>query len=337
MLKFLVKFMMLIMFVVICFSAQTTSAADYDNFNGSGINSGLWGSQNRGVFSVSGGLLNANSPPYFISETLWSKYTFSGDGEFVLDYRNFSTTATYGNTPPQIGLTVYEENNSVYIGRHGSTSENKFVTWGPLGLVATAPASTSSGMLKVARTGSTTTTYYNEGSGWNLLGTFSMSGDFTVHVGVYTGENGTFHATSDYISFTGFTVVPPENPVDIKLQCPSSVNAGFPLNVTVNIENSDCFNSVTMGHAMVSLNGNSNNTLSGMGMWGPYKKTFSSWTLPAATCLPNFTSSKSSKSIQVISAVPSSLANTLSMVIFRFLSPSGEMSADGQCWVKVNP
>jgi len=166
-----------------------------DNFDGSVISSDVWSYiSNPGMLSLSGGFLNADGPPTPANATLGSRSVFRGDGEFILDFRYFSTTATTcSDNWANIALKLSEAPGSAYVyisrmwcGNHGIVSDGSGV---PLTSITASP---SSGLLKIARTGSTVTTSYNdnEGSGWVPIATYALSGDLGIQLSASTGDNG---------------------------------------------------------------------------------------------------------------------------------------------------
>lgn len=188
----------------------------YDDFNGDSINQTLWDiSDEGGILSQSGGLLLADGPPNSMYGNLVSTCEFQGDFEFVLDYRDFQTTATvFTGNAPQISLQVMDStspsNNFIYIFRgYYDNGGHVFISNGMIGGTwlnsVSLPASSQSGLLKISRAGSTITTWFDEGSGWVLLGSFPevFTGDVNVQVGSYSGDNGTFHVSSDWITYEG--------------------------------------------------------------------------------------------------------------------------------------
>jgi hypothetical protein len=73
--------------------------------------------------------------------------------------------------------------------------------------------------------------------------------------------------------------------VGVQLACPASVKAGQPLTVTVNLYNWDCYESMNVSRFMMSIIGNANGTLSGLGIFGPYNRSLSTpRVVPAAVC-----------------------------------------------------
>ena len=187
--------------------------AVYDDFNGDSIDTTLWRINDPcHILSQSGGFLRANGPPYSCYGQLYSTRTFSGDFEFVLEYSDFQSTATvFGGNAPQIKLQVNSLSSSpgspgdwieifrgYYIDPLGNHS---FLTNGVINGSWTSSfrkfASSLSGSLKISRIGSTVTTYYNEGQGWVILGSFpgAFTGDVETVVGAYSGDDGTFNVS----------------------------------------------------------------------------------------------------------------------------------------------
>ena len=196
-----------------------TCGTVYDDFSASSIDTNLWMTSNaETVLSQSNGFLNVVGPPNKVYAALVSTATFSGDFEFVTAYENFSTTASvFTNNDPLLSLQVAESDNIknyVFIFRGYGTHGDSFFANITNGEGYNGPAAYStSGMLKLTRTGSTINAWYTEdmtGSNWNLLKTFdnAFTGDVVVQVGGYTGDNGTFTGSFDRICYTGTIILP---------------------------------------------------------------------------------------------------------------------------------
>lgn len=207
----------LILIFLCCFNSLTFAATVYDDFNASNIDITKWELYNsaKEVLSQSGGLLNASTPPNGVYGQLVTKKTFQGDFEITLDYRNFQTTATSTlNNVPSISLEILNIDNSadwVHISRGWSENGgHNFWSCGQLdhddsscSPASSASASSQAGLLRITRTGSTIRTYYYENGSWTMLK--SLTGWFTkdvkVQVAVYTGDNGAFSVSSDYMEY----------------------------------------------------------------------------------------------------------------------------------------
>jgi hypothetical protein len=240
--------------LVLSVSISMAMGAVYDDFNGSEINSTLWDIYNSdGILSQSGGLLHADGPPNLTYAHLRSRSIFRGDVEFVLDWRDFYATATvFTENCPQIWLQIddHPEENNIIIFRGLCQDGHTFFSSGLIGGVwvggFSAPALSQSGLLKISRVGSTITTSYNEGMGWVPLGTMgwvplgtfpgAFTGDVIVQIAVYTGDNGTFHVSSDWVTYEGQVVFPLP---DIKANGsdgPVSIPEGDPISVTIELD-----------------------------------------------------------------------------------------------------
>lgn len=213
------KLLVVAMFIL-SFAAPNVMAGVYDDFSNDLVNHSLWNVRDSGhILSQSNGLLNVNGPPNAVYGNMGSTYTFHGDFVFVLDYRDFQTSATqFSGNSPQISLQVTDsaapDSNFIFIFRgYGATGHNFFSSAKLNGSGVqgyNAPAASPSGLLKISRTGSAITTYYNEGSTWLTLGNFpqAFAGDVTVQVGAYSGDNGTFHVSSDWVGHVGGSPLP---------------------------------------------------------------------------------------------------------------------------------
>ena len=113
-----------------------------------------------------------------------------------------------------------------------------------------------------------------------------------------------------------------------KVACPTSVKVGNSLNVTVYVKN-ECFTDVTVTRAMIGLAG-TGNTLEKAVTWGPYHRVVSLTLGPGGTA---------PLSMQIVSAVPSSLVNKMALATVGFLSDDGDIEEVpvGACMVLVTP
>ena len=207
----------LISIFLCCFNSLTFGATVYDDFNGSSIDITKWELYQSAeeVFSQSGGLLNASTPPNGVYANIITKKRFRGDFEITLDFRNFQTTATSSaNYCPSISLEVQmhkdHENNLIFIfrgwsegGGHGFFSNGKLDGLWQSG--SSASALSQAGLLRITRTGSTITTYYYEDSSWAMLKSFTgaFTEDVVAQIGASTGDNGDFSVSCDYIEYVG--------------------------------------------------------------------------------------------------------------------------------------
>ncbi|MFA5902496.1 MAG: PKD domain-containing protein [Desulfobacula sp.] len=196
--------------------------AVYDHFEGSSINSELWNINNSGgVLAQADGFLTSNGPPNSIFSDIITKQTFYGDFEFILSYSDFYSTAFLenNNTIPFPGIFLSarkasfpgdhifikrDRNHSMPLGTGHEFISMKWQGWNPVSDIFTG-ASTTSGLMRIQRVGSTITTSFNEGSGWVIFGNYpnSFTDDVEIQIGVETGINGIFHVKSDGLYYTG--------------------------------------------------------------------------------------------------------------------------------------
>ena len=204
----------LISIFLCCFNSLTFGATVYDDFNGSSIDITKWElyQSAEDVFSQSGGLLNASTPPNGVYANIITKKRFRGDFEITLDFRDFQTNATSSaNNCPNISLQVHiDENNFIFINRWWSVGEgHEFFSNGKLdgSWQSGSSVSTTSqaGLLRITRTGSTIKTYYYEDSSWTMLESFAeaFTEDVEAQISVYTGDNGDFSVSCDYMEYVG--------------------------------------------------------------------------------------------------------------------------------------
>jgi hypothetical protein len=91
--------------------------------------------------------------------------------------------------------------------------------------------------------------------------------------------------------------------LEISMQCPDNVTVGQALDVTItSIKNTDSENPVTISRALAGFGGNMGNSATGIGLFGPFNRTWTEITLqPGAT-------DGIQRQIRIIDKVPSSLA-----------------------------
>lgn len=212
--KRLINFMVLIILGLVVLVPNALLAEVYDDFNGSSLDTTLWEVKDNGnVLSLENGYLKSTGPPIQQYGNIISVRSFHGDFEFSFNYSGFQTTADlFVAQFPQVSLQVTDSDDVesfIFIFRGLWQNRHQFVSQGRhMGLWTQgvdAPASLSSGSLKITRTGSSIYTYYKEGdsNSWVLLGTNlnAFTGDVKVQVGSYTGDNGTFQVYVDSLVY----------------------------------------------------------------------------------------------------------------------------------------
>lgn len=125
--------------------------------------------------------------------------------------------------------------------------------------------------------------------------------------------------------------------LEVKIQCPSSVTVGNPLDVTVvNIQNKDKNVEgkvqalpVSISKALVGFGGNMGNSVTGIGVFGPFSRSFNLTVQPGEVLTGPWV-------IRIIDKVPSSLAGKVAAagVTFTNADYSSNFGGDG-CGVEV--
>ena len=189
-------------------AAPSGAAVIYDDFGGDSINTSKWAvNDQNSVFSISGGYLHTNgtSGSNELYNGLTSKQTFSGDFDIVLPYKGFQTTPSLSSNENLIrfGISVNTSTGKYadiriesYYGVKSFLTNSTLSdgTWATF----TANTTSSTGWLRIMRTGSVLRTYYREENDWKLLGTLqSFTGDATWSISNSYRNNGTFQVSSD--------------------------------------------------------------------------------------------------------------------------------------------
>lgn len=195
----------------------------YDDFNtGNQPKEALWDWDDLKTVSQSKGLLHIATPPTGTAARLSSTHGFRGNFDFVLDVRNFKSTATkFQNGVPSIWMEVRSEENQrreyVQVGRvldskgHAVASDAVLTSYEPAPGRTGLSASATAGRLRISRSGSTITTWYEFGNGWQTLQTYKSAFSAIVRVSIrsYSGDDGSFTADSDQITYSLAELLPP--------------------------------------------------------------------------------------------------------------------------------
>jgi hypothetical protein len=118
--------------------------------------------------------------------------------------------------------------------------------------------------------------------------------------------------------------------LEVDIACPDTVTVGSPLEVTVvSILNTDIINSVVIEKALVGFGGNMGNSVSGIGLFGPYNRTLN-WNVgPGATIADG-------RKIRIIDKVPAALAGKVAMATVMFTTGNyKEQLGSDSCGVNV--
>jgi hypothetical protein len=131
------------------------------------------------------------------------------------------------------------------------------------------------------------------------------------------------------IVFIGFNQAQAEV-LEVDIACPDTVTVGSALEVTVvSILNTDLINSVVIEKALVGFGGNMGNSVSGIGLFGPYNRTLN-WNVgPGATIADG-------RKIRIIDKVPAALAGKVAMATVMFTKGNyKEQLGSDSCGVNV--
>lgn len=193
----------------------------YDDFFHTNIDTNLWSINDPNeIFSQKNGYLTVKNQINLAYGSLVSKKAFSGNFEFVITYKEFSSDAYLSekkdNPFPAVDLHITTQSpfqNHVSLSRcqdYQGGSGGVFISY-----ESTSPgnlyteSTTSFGQLRIKREGSEITTFFNEGSEWIALGRYqnSFTDDVSVGIGFSTGANGTFHVKIEGIYYEEFQPV----------------------------------------------------------------------------------------------------------------------------------
>jgi hypothetical protein len=196
-------------------------------------------------FTEAGSLHIVDGPPDQVHANMNSTQMFRGDFEISMDWRDFSSTATsFIFDDPGFGMDIQAVNGGEYVSirRHMNSSGGRISSDSAINgsnqqggaISATAPA----GLFKITRVGNVIETWYDIGLGWTLQTSFTnaFTGDVRIQSTSYTGENGIFHAASDWVSFIGTEVLP-----NLRIQVngsdgPVVLPVGSPVDLTISMD-----------------------------------------------------------------------------------------------------
>jgi hypothetical protein len=128
--------------------------------------------------------------------------------------------------------------------------------------------------------------------------------------------------------FFGVVAITSAGDLKVNVACPRSVAVGSELRVSVSTYN-ESPDPVSFSRAMVGLTGNSAGIISGLGLWGPYQRSFS--VINIAPHSPGPTGN-----IKIVDAVPLDLAGTMAALFVNVLNSDGnKVIGSGGCIVNV--
>jgi len=131
------------------------------------------------------------------------------------------------------------------------------------------------------------------------------------------------------IMFLGFSQVEAGEDLKVDITCPDTVKVGDPLVVTVVSIYNNNSNTVSIPKAFVGFGGNMGNSVSGIGLFGPFSRDIG-WSVGPGATLSN------PGTITIISKVPAALAGKVAMatVVFTTGNYKKQLGSDG-CGVNV--
>lgn len=117
---------------------------------------------------------------------------------------------------PSFGLDIQTFSSAEFVGirRHlgpfGDTISTDIAVNGSGQQGGSVGTNAPAGLFKVSRTGGKIETWYDVGSGWVMQDTIpnAFTSDVRIQVSAYTGDDGTFHAATDWVSFLGTEILP---------------------------------------------------------------------------------------------------------------------------------
>jgi hypothetical protein len=127
--------------------------------------------------------------------------------------------------------------------------------------------------------------------------------------------------------------------VRFEARCPASVQGGQSLSVPVKAYNWSCNAVAGPTLAMTALAGNAGNSLSGAGLYGPFKRTLAAWVIPAASCPQGWptTPGMATRNILIVSPVNTQLNNKMAIATVQFIDSIGKPLDGDACFVNVVP
>ena len=131
------------------------------------------------------------------------------------------------------------------------------------------------------------------------------------------------------IVFFCFSQAQAEEDLKVDIACPDTVKVGDPLVVTVVSIHNNENNTVSIPKAVVGFGGNMGNSVSGIGLFGPFSRDIG-WSVGPGGTLSN------PGTITIISKVPAALAGKVAMATVMFTTGNYKenLGSDG-CGVNV--
>ncbi len=168
-------------------------------------------------FTEANSLHIVDGPPSQVHANMTSTQHFRGDFEILMDWREFSSSATsFVMNEPGFGIDIQAADGGDWAaitrrgGPNGGHIDSEAAIGGSMHWGDSLGTNDPDGLFKVTRVGDVIETWYDLGGGWVKQYTFpnAFTSDVRIQSSSYTGDNGTFHAASDYFSFVGTEMFP---------------------------------------------------------------------------------------------------------------------------------
>lgn len=125
--------------------------------------------------------------------------------------------------------------------------------------------------------------------------------------------------------------------LDIQLSCPTTVKAGYPINVTVKPYNYGTTAAYISRYMAIFVANTSSNTLGGTALYGPFAKTITARTVPARNNTNYTPGTLTAFSVPVGVNAPAAAVGKMGMVVVNFINSIGQELAGESCMVQVIP
>lgn len=164
----------------------------------------------------------------------------------------------------------------------------------------------------------------SRGSGFQILNSGMPKG---VEISAAHGGNPT--VWFDDVTIFASTEDNNSGKLNMEVECPENIVVGNPLDIVITqIENRDSV-PITIAKALVNFTGNMGNSISGIGIFGPFSRIFDLTVPPGQTLTGPWT-------IRVIDKVPKALAGKVAMATFMFTTSKYDKELGGKsCGVNV--
>ncbi len=213
------------------FSSLASGQLVYDHFDSADVDDRLWWDnpnfdiwQEASLLHFASGIGNGTS--------LAAQQTFRGDLEVEMDFQGL-VSAGQGHFTVQIQEPM--QSSFYYLMREEGFSWSRIslhaIGAGSTGTPFEFRTSVDQGRLKLVRSGSSVHGYYDVGSGWVLLGSFSNA--YTGDLGVQIGMSGFTHVATDAVRYVGTPVLPSPDVQVNGTDGPVIVAAGALADVTI--------------------------------------------------------------------------------------------------------